>query len=167
MKALLATAAIVLATSASAGTVVVSNTTHKDPTGFGTAFTDEHVFSFTLDQDTWFSGLLNTKGALGGTPAVDIQSVRLSNLTTGEVLDWSELIAVSWSAVRVGLEQWALSPRQLSAGTWDLSVSGVSYSNKQGNGFSATLELPEPGSVALAAVAVLGALVSSRRRKSA
>ena len=146
---------------------MVSNTTHKDPTSFGTAFTDNHVFTFTLDQDTFFSGLLNTKGVLTTTPAVDIRSVKLSNLTTGEVLDWSELIAVSWATVRTGREQWALAPHELSAGTWDLSISGVSYSNKQANGYTATLELPEPGSVALAAVAILGALVSSRRRKSA
>jgi hypothetical protein len=167
MKALFAAvAALVLATSASANTVAVSNTTHKDPTGFGTAFTDS-VYTFTLTEDTWFSGVLNTKGLLSAIPAVDINSVTLSNLTTGETISWSELIAVAWNTTRVGLEQWALSARELDAGTWTLSVSGVSYSNKQGNGYTATLEIPEPGSVSLAFAAVACALVASRRRKSA
>ncbi len=167
MKALFATAAIVLATSASASTVTVSNTTHKDPTGFGTAFTDTSVLTFTLSTDTWVSGLLNTKGALTATPAVDINSVTLANLTTGQTLSWSEIVAVSWNTTRVGLEQWALPTQHLSAGTWALSVSGVSYSNKQGNGYTASLELPEPGSVGLALAAVVSAFVASRRRKSA
>jgi hypothetical protein len=167
MKALFATvAALVLATSASAGTVTVSNTTHKDPTGFGTAFTDSNVYTFTLAEDTWFSGLLKTKGVLSAIPAVDINSVTLSNLTTGETISWSELVAVTWSTTRIGLEQWALSARELDAGTWTLSVSGVSYSNKQGNGYTATVELPEPGSVGLAFAAVASALFASRRRKS-
>lgn len=171
MKALFAAAAaaaaLVLATSASANTVTVVNTTHKDPTGFGTAFTDSGVYSFTLTDDTWFSGVLRTKGALAAVPAVDVNAVTLSNLTTGEIISWSELLSVDWSTTRVGFEQWALSPRELAAGTWSLSVSGVSYSNKQGNGYTASVELPEPGSVGLAFVAVAGALVASRRRKSA
>lgn len=167
MKALFAAAAaLVLAASASAGPVTVSNTTHKDPTGFGTAFTDSNVYTFTLAQDTWFNGLLNTKGALSTVPKVDINAVMLSNLTTGETISWSELVAVSWATTRVGLEQWSLSPRELDAGTWALSVSGISYSNKQGNGYTVAMELPEPGSVGLAFVAVCGALVASRRRKS-
>lgn len=167
MKALFAaTAALVLATSASAGTVTVSNTSHKDPTGSGTAFSDAGVYSFTLDTDTWFSGLLTTKGVLSSIPAVDIRSVTLANLTTGQVINWAELIAVSWNTVRVGVEQWSLPSQQLAAGTWALNVSGVSYSNKQGNGYTADLTLPEPASAALALVAVVGALLASRRRKS-
>lgn len=168
MKALFAAAAaLVLATSASAGPVTVSNTTHKDPTGFGTAFTDSNVYTFTLAESTWFSGLLNTKGVLSAVPKVDISAVTLSNLTTGETLSWAELVAVTWATTRVGAEQWALSPRELGAGTWSLSVSGTSYSNKQGNGYTVAMELPEPGSVGLAFVAVCGALIASRRRKSA
>ncbi len=168
MKALFAAAAaLVLAASASANTVTVSNTTHKDPTGFGTAFTDSDVYTFTLTSDTWFSGQLNTAGKLSSVPAVDINAVTLSNLTTGESISWSQVLGVDWSAKRVGLEQWALSPLQLDAGTWSLSISGVSYSNKQGNGYNVAVALPEPGSVALAFAAVAGALVASRRRKSA
>lgn len=168
MKALFAAAAaLVLATSASAGPVTVSNTTHKDPTGFGTAFTDNNVYTFTLTEDTWFSGLLKTKGALSAVPAVDINAVTLRNLTTGETLNWSELVGINWGVKRVGLEQWSLTPHELDAGTWSLSVSGVSYSNKQGNGYTAALELPEPGSIGLAFAAVSCALVASRRRKSA
>ncbi|RTL22779.1 MAG: hypothetical protein EKK52_05390 [Burkholderiales bacterium] len=167
MKALFAAAALSMATCAMAGTVTVSNITHKDPTGFGTAFNDANVYSFTLTENTWVSGFLNTKGRLATTPAIDIQSVTLTNAGTGQTFDWSELLAVDWNKLRAGLEQWELQPRDLSAGTWDLSVRGVSYSNKQANGYTVTLELPEPGTVALAAVAVLGAVSSTRRRKSA
>ncbi|RZL31816.1 MAG: hypothetical protein EOP35_21255 [Rubrivivax sp.] len=167
MKALFATAAaLVLATSASAGTVTVSNTSHKDPTGFGTAFTDSNAFSFTLFEDSWVHGLLKTKGAFSSVPAVDIKSVTLSNLTTGEIIEWSELVAVSWATTRVGVEQWAMTGHELQAGTWTVSVDGVSYSNKQGNGYTVSLEIPEPGSVGLAFAAVVGALAASRRRKS-
>ncbi|MBA4218098.1 MAG: hypothetical protein V3V71_09290 [Roseateles sp.] len=167
MKALFAAAALSMATCAMAGTVIVSNITHKDPTGFGTAFNDTNVYSFTLTENTWVSGFLNTKGRLGATPAIDIQAVTLTNAGTGQTFDWSELLAVDWNKQRTGLEQWELQPRDLSAGTWGLSVQGVSYSNKLANGYTVTLELPEPGTVALAAVAVLGALSATRRRKSA
>jgi hypothetical protein len=154
--------ALSLAASASAGTVTVSNFDHQDDTGFGTAFDD--VYLLNLSGNTWVSGLLNTGAKLGGDPAIDIQSVTLHKV--GSSLSWSETIAIDWDVALGGVEQWALTPRLLGAGQWQLEVAGVSYADKTGNGYSAAVELPEPGSIALAAFALAGAAVASRRRKA-
>ncbi|MEO6280962.1 FxDxF family PEP-CTERM protein [Roseateles sp.] len=164
MKALLtAVAAVVFATSAAAGTVNLSNYGHQDLTGFGTDFDD--VYALNLSSNTWVSGLLTTGAQLGGLPGIDIQSVTLRRLGAG--LDWTEILAINWDVADGGIEKWALTPVQLAAGQWQLEVKGVSYADKTGNGYSASVELPEPASVALAALALAGAgLASARRRKA-
>ncbi|HEU6454237.1 MAG TPA: hypothetical protein VN201_02115 [Roseateles sp.] len=164
MKTLFAAAAIVFAASASAGTVNFSDFGHQDLTGFGTSFDD----SYTLDlgADTWVHGLLTTGALLGGAPAVDVQSVTLRRVG-GSSLSWVETIAVDWNVSLDGAETWALSPRLLSAGQWQLEVTGVSYDDKAGNGYNAAVELPEPGSIALASLAIVGAGLASIRRRNA
>lgn len=158
-----AIAAAVLATSASAGTVTLSNFGHQDLTGFGTDFND--IYALNLGDNTWVGGLLTTGAQLGGLAGVDIQSVTLRRLGTG--LDWTQTLAVNWDVADGGIEKWALTPVQLAAGQWQLEVKGVSYADKTGNGYSASVELPEPASVALAALALAGAgLASARRRKA-
>lgn len=163
MKALLAAAAIALATSASAGTVSFSNHAHQDATGFGQAFED--VYSFSLDGDTWVSGLLATSSLLAGDPSIDVQSVKLRRI--GSDIGWTETIAIDWDIAVGGVEQWSLPVRQLSAGNWELAIAGISYADKVGHGYDASLELPEPGSVALALLALVGAGAASLRRRKA
>lgn len=163
MKALFAIAAIVLATGASANTVSFSNYGHQDLTGFGTDFDD--VYTLNLGSNTWVQGLLTTSALLGGDPAVDIQSVTLHRV--GSNIAWTETIAIDWDIALGGVEKYTLTPHLLSAGQWQLEVTGVSYADKTGNGYSASVELPEPGSIALAALALTGAgLASARRRKA-
>lgn len=164
MKALFtAFAAAVLAGSALAGTVRFSNYDHQDLTGFGAAFSD--VYSFNLASDTWVGGSLSTGTLLIDTPAIDIQSVLLRR--AGSRFDWAETIAIDWDTALGGVERWSLGTRQLAAGEWQLQVSGVSYADKSGNGYRAALELPEPGSIALAALALVGAGAASLRRRQA
>ena len=162
-KRLVAAAALSFTTAAFAGTVTVSRTTYMDDTGDGTAFAETGLKLFTLDTTTWITGSLFT--APGAAPSIDIQSVSLHNLTTGEALSWAELVAVNWAKTGFGLEEWAFATRQLGAGEWTLDVAGTAWSSKIEQGFSASIELPEPDAGALAAVAVLGALAATRRRK--
>lgn len=164
MKALFtAVAALVLAASASAGTVTYSNFSHKDLTGDGTAFDD--TYTLDLGSDTWVGGLLTTGSLLGGLPAIDIQSVTLRRLGAG--YDWVQTLAINWDVADGGIEKWSMPITQLAAGSWQFEVKGVSYFDKAGNGYSASVQLPEPASVALAALALAGAgLASARRRKA-
>ncbi|PTT90192.1 hypothetical protein DBR42_06480 [Pelomonas sp. HMWF004] len=166
MKALFAAAALGLAANAFAGSVSLTRLEEIDLTGDGQVFSETGLPFFTLSQDTWVSGVLNTAGFPGTEPSVDISAVSLKNLTTGEVFSWTELLSVDWNADRVGLEQWGFAPRLLAAGSWSLDVAGTSYSNTLEQGFTATAELPEPGSAGLAVAAVAGALLARRRRKA-
>lgn len=164
MKALFtAIAAVVLATSASAGTIKISDFSHKDLSGEGTAFDD--TYTFELASDTWVGGLLSTGSLLGGLPAIDIQSVTLRQLGTG--LSWVQNVAINWNVADGGVEKWSMTTQQLAAGSWQFEVKGVSYIDKAGNGYTATLELPEPASAALAVLALVGAGAASVRRRKA
>ena len=135
----------------------------QDGSGYGTAFSKTH--SFTLAASAWYTGDLTTTTGLSGRPAIDIQSVLLRR--AGNDLTWSETVAIDWDVAEDGVEHWALSTRQLAAGEWELVVSGVSYADKSGNGYDAELQLPEPQSFALAALALVGAGLARKRRRAA
>ncbi len=156
---------LVVAGAVSAAPVPLSFGNHglQDATGFGTAFSD--TWTFNLAAGGWLSGKLFTDTSLGGLPMVDVQHVLLHRVGTD--INWTETIAIDWNTAEDGVERWAVSPHQLAAGQWQLIVSGVSYADKAGNGYDASLQLPEPQSTVLAALALLGAgLASLRRRRS-
>lgn len=154
--------ALSMAASASAGPLSFSNHSLQDSTGFGTAFSDTYLF--TLDSTGWLRGTLFTNAALGGDPAVDVQSVLLRR--AGGDVGWTESVAIDWDVAETGVEHWALSPRLLAAGEWQLVVSGLSYADKAGNGYDADMHLPEPQSMALAVLALMGAGLARLRRRA-
>lgn len=150
------------AASAAATPLSFGNHSLQDATGFGTAFTDS--YSFTLDESGWLRGQLFTNAALGGVPVIDVQSVLLRR--AGNDTSWTETTAIDWDVADDGVEHWALSTRQLAAGQWQLIVSGVSYADKAGNGYDVDMQLPEPQSLALAALALMGAGLARLRRRA-
>lgn len=161
----IAALSLVLAGAASAAPVPLSFGNHglKDSTGFGTAFSN--TYSFTLDAGGWLGGHLVTDTLLGGLPMIDVQQVLLRY--AGNDIGFTQTVAIDWDVAENGVEQWALSPRQVAAGQWQLIVSGVSYADKTGNGYDVDLQLPEPQSMALAVLALVGAGLASLRRRSA
>ncbi|MFG6468618.1 hypothetical protein [Roseateles sp. BYS87W] len=141
---------------------VLTATGLQDATGgWGTSFTK--TADFTLDANTWVGGSLFTVGALGGSPFVDVQSVLLKQ---GNVqINWTETLGIDWSQFD-GVEQWAMPTVNLSAGQWTLVVTGVTYADKLGDGVQASVELPEPQSLALAALALAGVGATRLRRRA-
>ena len=135
----------------------------QDATGFGTAFSN--TYSFTLASGGWLGGHLFTDTALGGVPMIDVQHVLLRH--AGVDTNWTETFAIDWNVAENGVEQWALAPHQVAAGQWQLIVTGVSYADKSGNGYDVEMQLPEPQSMVLAALALVGAGLASLRRRSA
>lgn len=151
------------AASAAPAPLSFGNHNLQDATGFGTAFSN--TYTFTLASNAWLSGHLFTDTTLGGDPVVDVQHVLLRR--AGNDINWAETVAINWDVAENGVEQWALAPHALVAGQWQLIVSGVSYADKTGNGYDVDLQLPEPQSMVLAALALVGAGLASLRRRSA
>ncbi len=150
--------------AAQAGTVQLTTLTGLiDGTG-GKGTTFSLSKAFTLSEETWGSGSLITLAPVGELPVVDIQSVLLTH--AGVAISWNELVAVNWNFADAGVEQWAMPMQRLAAGDWLLQVAGVSYAVKNGNGFDASVELPEPQSAALAVLALLGATGVTLRRRA-
>lgn len=150
--------------SAAAAPLSFGNHNLQDATGFGTAFSDSYTFN--LATSGWLSGHLFTNTVTGSVPVIDVQSVLLRR--AGSDMSWAETVAIDWDVAEDGVEHWALSTRQLAAGQWQLVVAGVSYADKGGNGYDVNMQLPEPQSLALAALALMGAgLARLRRRRAA
>jgi hypothetical protein len=162
--ALAALSLAIAAGAASAAPAPLSFGNHglKDTTGFGTAF--ENSFSFTLGSGGWLFGQLMTDTLLGSVPMIDVQQVQLHRVG-GSDISWTETVAIDWNVAENGVEQWALAPHQVVAGQWQLIVSGVSYADKTGNGYDVEMQLPEPQSLALAVLALVGAGLASLRRR--
>lgn len=164
--ALAALSLAIAAGAASAAPTPLSFGNHglKDTTGFGTAF--DNTYNFTLDSGGWLLGHLMTDTLLGSVPMIDVQHVELHRVG-GSDISWTETVGIDWNVAENGVEQWALAPHQLAAGQWQLIVSGVSYADKTGNGYDVEMQLPEPQSLVLAALALAGAGLACMRRRSA
>lgn len=164
LSAALAALSLAFAGAASAAPATLSFGNHslQDVTGFGTAFSN--AYTFTLASGGWYGGHLITDTSLGTVPVIDVQHVLLRR--GGNDINWAETVAIDWDMAENGVEQWALSPHQLAAGDWQLIVSGVSYADKTGNGYDVELHVPEPQSMVLAALALVGAGLASLRRRS-
>lgn len=132
------------------------------------------VFSaLTLTGNRMVSGSLLTQANM----AIDVSEVFLVKLDAQGQADlssrrnFSELVAVDWENEDKGAEQWNLAPVLLSAGTWELRVSGDVLGSKHGAAYSGQLQtgnsVPEPQTLALSLVAFAAMAGLSRRRQKA
>lgn len=164
------TLALAAALALSAGTASAdllnfgANDLQDSSGGWGTAFSK--TYHLHLDAGSWVSGQLFTKSVFGGQqPTVDVQSTLLRQGATSVV--WAETTPIDWDVTDAGVEQWSLPTQWFAAGDWELVVSGVSYADKAGEGFDVTVQVPEPASAALVALALAGIGFNQRRRKVA
>jgi hypothetical protein len=166
MKTILA-----LALSACLGTavaapspIVFGDHTNSDSSGGdGTAFDNVYTALLNLSAPSWVSGELATND-IGADPLTDVQSVVLRQVGGSVVLSWTPGTTVDWAAGGSGAETWSLPAQWLSAGTWELEVTGVSYMDKGLGGYDGSLTVPEPMSLTLT-LAALGLLGLSRRQR--
>jgi len=138
----------------------------------GEAFSDAFR-TLTLSSNRLVSGNLLTQSTMA-VDVVDVYLVKLdaqgqADMSTGR--SFTEQLAVDWSQADYGAEQWSLAPVLLSAGTWELRVSGDVLGGKHGAAYSGRLQtgnsVPEPQTLALSLVALAAMAGLKRRRQKA
>lgn len=110
--------------------------------------------------------------------AIDIDGVFLVKLDTAGVAiestrrSFSEVLAVNWSDRDYGAERWELPSSVLSAGNWQIQVSGEGLGSKRGATYAGAIvaasnPVPEPQTLALSLLALAAMAGLKRRSKSA
>ncbi len=136
---------------------------------FAEAFSQIH-----LDSEQVITGYLSTQAS----QAIDIESVFLVKLdAAGAPIEssrrsFNEVLAVNWDDEDYGAERWELPSALLSAGNWQIQVSGEGLGGKHGAAYSGAIvqtanAVPEPQTLALSVLALAAMAGLARRRKSA
>lgn len=137
-------------------------------------------FSFTVDQAADFAGTLTVD--VGAPNNISIYSLILSNgsgkKATTYTFDFSspsseQIVPMVVNGVTINqyLYTYDFGPELLDADKWKLTFTGNEVNDKAGGSIAINLidppaDVPEPASIALAAVALAALGVTSRRRSS-
>ena len=124
------------------------------------------------------NGAVSAYLATQANQAIDIDGVFLVKLDAGGVAiestrrSFNEVLAVDWVDHDFGAERWELPSSVLSAGNWQIQVSGEGLGSKHGSAYAgaivqASSQVPEPQTLALSLLALAAMVGLKRRSKSA
>lgn len=158
-----------------AGPVLSVNKTTTEETSF------QDVYTFTLSGSQTVSTRIETRSSWNcGLPCLDlsISSVTFSNGQFSYVFDpandGTQLLLTEFGqktvhngkgSYEVYFGSYTLDPLLLGPGQWTMTIAGDDLNNKNNGSYAATLNVPEPQSLALSLTALAGLAFAARRQR--
>lgn len=145
---------------------------------FGNASVREGRFAEAFGQlHISGNGAVTAYLATQASQAIDIDGVFLVKVDRGGVAiestrrSFNEVLAVDWADRDFGSERWELPSSVLSAGSWQIQVSGEGLGSKHGAAYAgaivpASSQVPEPQTLALSLLALVAMVGLKLRIKS-